>query len=116
MIPVYCETYSSLAGDFKSENAQLLKLIDTLFRHVWDRRTHAHDRGGDRGVIYKKYLGKEKAQRLVIRLRGKDLMHQGKRRNCWGSAKVVPTFYETVLVVYEEEKERRGRFTTMPLG
>jgi hypothetical protein len=49
VIPLYCEAYSSLAEGFKSENAQLLKLIDVLFKHLGDRGIHAHDRGGDRG-------------------------------------------------------------------
>lgn len=107
VIPLYCEGYSSCAEDFKSENVQILKLIDTIFKHVGDRGIHAHDRGGDRGVIYEKYLGKEKPQRFVIRLKDRDLVHRGRRRNCWDLAKVVPTPYETVLIVYEEGKERK---------
>jgi hypothetical protein len=54
VIPLCCEAYS--AEDFKSENAQILKVIDTVFEHLGDRGIHAHDRGGDRGVIYAKYL------------------------------------------------------------
>jgi hypothetical protein len=107
VIPLYCEAYSSLAEDFKSENSQLLKLIDTLFEHLQDRGIHAIDRGGDRGVLYKKYLGEKVPRRFVIRLKDRDLMHQGRRRNCCDLAKVVPTPYETVLIVYEEGKERK---------
>jgi hypothetical protein len=116
VIPLYCEAYSSLAEDFKSENAQLLKLIDTLFRHLGDRGIHAHDRGGDRGVIYEKYLGKEKPQRFVIRLKERDLMHRGRRRNCADLAKVIPTPYETVLIVYEEGKEKKRTVQYNALG
>ena len=62
VILFYCEAYSSLAEDFKSENAQLLKLMDVLFGHLGDRGIHAIDRGGDRGVLYEKYLkGEEKS-------------------------------------------------------
>jgi len=107
VIPLYCEAYSSLAEDFKSENSQLLKLIDTLFQHLQDRGIHAIDRGGDRGVLYKKYLGEKVPKRFVIRLKDRDLIHQGRRRNCCDLAKVVPTPYETVLIVYEEGKERK---------
>jgi hypothetical protein len=46
VIPLYSEGYSSCAEDLKSENAQVLKLIDTLFKHLGDRGIHAHDRGG----------------------------------------------------------------------
>jgi hypothetical protein len=38
---------------------------------------------------------------------GSDVMHQGRRRNCCELAKVLPTPYETVLIVYEEGKERK---------
>jgi len=107
VIPLYCEAYSFLAEDVKSENSQLLKLIGTMFRHLQDRGIHAMDRGGDRGVLYKKYLGEKKAKRFVIRLVDRDVMHQGRRRNCCDLAKVLPTPYETVLIVYEEGKEKK---------
>lgn len=74
----YCETYSSCAEDFEGKNAQILKLIDAIYKHVGDRGIHAHYRGGDRGVIYEKYLRGEKPQRFVIRLRERDLVHQGR--------------------------------------
>jgi len=47
VIPLYCEAYSLLAEEVKSENSELLKLIDTIFRHLGDRGIHAMDRGGD---------------------------------------------------------------------
>src|SRR5512139_1009053 len=37
IIPLYCEAYSFLAEEVKSENSQLLKLIDTIFRHLEGR-------------------------------------------------------------------------------
>ena len=107
VIPLYCEAYSFLAEGVKSENSKLLKLIDLIFEQLQDRGIHAMDRGGDRGVLYKKYLGEKKPKRFVIRLVGRDLVHQGRRRNCCDLAKVVPTPYETVLIVYEEGKEKR---------
>jgi hypothetical protein len=107
VIPLYCEAYSFLAEDVKSENSQLLKLIDTIFRHLEGRGIHAMDRGGDRGVLYKKYLGEKQPKRFVIRLVDRDVMHQGRRRNCCELAKVLPTPYETVLIVYEEGKEKK---------
>ena len=107
VIPLYCEVYSFLAEDVKSENSQLLKLIDTILSHLQDRGIHAMDRGGDRGVLYKKYLGEKKPKRFVIRLVDWDLMHQGRRRNCCELAKVLPAPYETVLIVYEEGNEKK---------
>jgi hypothetical protein len=58
-------------------------------------------------VIYEKYLGRKKPQRFVIRLRERDLVHHGRRRNCCDLARVVPTPYETALIVYEEGEERK---------
>jgi hypothetical protein len=116
VIPLYCEAYSSLAEGFKSENAQLLKLIDTLFRDLGDRGIHAYDRGGDQGVIYDKYLGREKPQRFVIRLKDRDLVHRGRRRNCWDLAKVVPTPYETALIVYEKGRKKKRTVQYNALG
>jgi len=107
VIPLYCEAYFFLAEGVKSENSQLLKMIDLIFEHTRDRGIHAIDRGGDRGVLYKKYLGEEKPRRFVIRLVDRDLMHQGRRRNCGDMARALPTPYETVLIVYEEGKEKK---------
>lgn len=107
VIPLYCEAYSHSAYGVKSENDQILKMIDTIFRHIEDRGIHAIDRGGDRGVIYGKYLNKEKPQRFVIRLKDRDLIHRGKRKNCLKMAMKLPTPYETVLIVYEDGKEKR---------
>jgi hypothetical protein len=107
VIPLYCELYSFLSQDVKSENTQLLKMIDILFKYLEERGIHAMDRGGDRGHLYKKYLGEEKPRRFVIRLVNRDLIHKGRRRNCCDLAKVVPTPYETALIVYEDGKEKK---------
>ena len=45
--------------------------------------------------------------RFVIRLRERHLIHHGRRRSCGDLAQVVPTPYETVLIVYEEGEERK---------
>ncbi|HMK52219.1 MAG TPA: hypothetical protein VK551_06945 [Thermodesulfobacteriota bacterium] len=107
VIPLYCEAYSLLAEGVKSENSQILKLIDVMFRHLQDRGIHAIDRGGDRGVLYKKYLAETKPKRFVIRLVNRTLIHHGKGRNCCELAKVLPTPYKTALIIYEEGKERK---------
>lgn len=62
-----------------------------------------------KGVIYKRYLKRERPARLVIRLRDRDLIHKGKRKNCLEMAKVLPTPYETTKVVYEDGREKRRK-------
>jgi len=109
VIPLYCEAYSHSAYDVKSENDQIFKAIDTIFKHIGARGIHAIDRGGDRGVIFEKYLKRDKPIRFVIRLRDRDLIHRGKRRNCCVMAKVLPTPYESVLIINDEGKEKRRK-------
>ena len=74
-------------------NAQILRVIDAIFEHLGARGIHAHDRDGDRGVIYEKYLERDQPQRFVIWLVDRDLMHQGRRRNCCELARALPTPY-----------------------
>ena len=60
VIPLYLEAYSQEAKDFKSENDQLLRVIDAVGAHVGGKGIYAIDRGGDRGKLYGKFLGKGK--------------------------------------------------------
>lgn len=105
VIPLYCEAYAYDA--VKSENTELLRAIRTVESHIGNKGIHAMDRGGDRGVIYKHYLGKETPQRFVIRLKERDLIHRGKRKHCLDMATTLPMPHESVLVVYEDGKEKR---------
>ena len=109
VIPLYCEVYSHGAQGVKSENDQIMKAIDTIFKHIGNRGIHAMDRGGDRGFIYEKYLKRDKPIRFVIRLKDRDLIHRGKRKNCYDMAKALPTPHESVLIIYDEGKERRRK-------
>jgi len=107
VIPLYCEAYSYESKEVRSENSELLKAIDLVRRHTGDKGIHAIDRGGDRGVIYKHYLKKDIPQRFVIRLKERDLIHKGKRKHCVDMATTLPTPHESVLIVYDEGKEKR---------
>lgn len=48
VIPLYCEAYSHSSPDVKSDNSQIFKAIDAIYKHVGDKGIHAIDRGGDR--------------------------------------------------------------------
>lgn len=109
VIPLYCEAYSFSAYDIKSENDQILKMIETIKKHIGDKGIHAIDRGGDRGFIYERYLNKDKPIRFVVRLSDRDLIHKGKRKNCLKIAWRLSTPYETVLIIYEDGKEKRRK-------
>ncbi len=108
VIPLYFEAYSQEAKDFKSENDQILRCIDSIFKHVGDRGIHAIDRGGDRDILFNKYLNKDKPTRFVIRLiKTRDLIHKGKTKNCYKLSSCLPTPHEAVLIVYENGKEKK---------
>jgi hypothetical protein len=117
VIPLYCEAYSHSSPDVKSENSQIFKLMDAVFKHIGDKGIHAIDRGGDRGVIFDNYLNREKPQRFVIRLVGRDLIHKGQKKNCLEMAKALPTPYEAVLIVYDDgrEKKKTVQYNAVPV-
>jgi len=108
VIPLYLEAYSQDAEDFKSENDQLFKVIDTVGAHIGNKGIYAIDRGGDRGKLYDKFLEKDKEKRFVIRLaKTRDLMHKGRKKNCLLLATMLPCPHETVIITYEEGKEQK---------
>jgi len=108
VIPLYLEAYSREAEDFKSENDQLFKVIDTVGTHIGNKGIYAIDRGGDRGKLYDKFLEKGKEKRFVIRLAQKrDLIHKGSKKNCRLIATTLPCPHETVIIKYEDGKEEK---------
>jgi len=108
VIPLYLEAYSQESQDFKSENEQLFKVIDSISAPMGNKGIYAIDRGGDRGKIYEKFLEKGKEKRFVIRLvKTRDLLHKGVRKNCRLLATILPCPYETVIIKYEDGKEEK---------
>ena len=106
VIPLYCEAYSQNAEGFRSENDQLFRVIDTVTRYIGTRGIWAIDRGGDRGVIFDKFLSGDAPKRFVIRLKGRDLVHRGIKRDCCELARVFPCHFKATLIKYEEGRER----------
>jgi hypothetical protein len=108
VIPLYLEAYSQESKDFKSENDQLFKVIDTVGAHIGAKGIYAIDRGGDRGKLYDKLLEKGNERRFVIRLAQKrDLLYKGVRKNCRLLASSLPCPYEPVIIKYAEGKEEK---------
>jgi len=106
VIPLYCEAYSQEAVGFKSENEQLFRAIDVVGRHVGTRGIWAIDRGGDRNRLFDKFLAKEAPKRFVVRLRKRDLIHRGVKRDCCEMARALPCHFKATLIKYEEGKEK----------
>ena len=108
VIPLYCEAYSQEAAGFRSENDHLIRAIDTVSQYVGSRGIWAIDRGGDRGAIFRKLLtqGKKGAKRFVIRLRRRDIVHRGLKRDCGELARALPCHFQARLIKYEEGTEK----------
>jgi hypothetical protein len=106
VIPLYCEAYSQKARGFLSENAQLFKAIDAVSQYVGKRGIWALDRGGDRDVLFDRFLTTDDPKRFVIRLRKRDLVHRGLKRDCCEMARALPCHFKATLITYEEGRER----------
>jgi len=79
-VPLYGELYSQEANDFSSENSQILKAIEAVVLHIGNRGIWAMDRGGDRGKLLEKFLGK--GLKFVIRLKGdRHLEYDGNEKS-----------------------------------
>jgi hypothetical protein len=106
VIPLYCEAYSQQARGFLSENEQFFRAIDAVSEHVGSRGIWAIDRGGDRNALFDKFLDREDPRRFVIRLRKRDLVHRGVKRDCCEMARVLPCHFKATLITYEEGREK----------
>jgi len=106
VIPLYCEAYSFLAEDVKSENSQLLKLIDTIFRHLEGRGIHAMDRVETEGFFTRNILAEE-AEAICDSFGGSGFNPSGEAEKLLRIIQGPSDPYETVLIVYEDGKERK---------
>ena len=106
VIPLYCEAYSQDSEGFRSENDQLFRAMDTVSRYIGSRGIWAIDRGGDRDKLFDKFLDKEAPKRFVVRLKRRDLVHRGVKRDCYKMARALPCHFKATLIKYEEGKEK----------
>jgi hypothetical protein len=107
VIPLYCEPYSQEAEDCTSENDHLLRAIDTVSRYAGSRGIWAIDRGGDRGIIFRKFLHKGEVKCFVVRLQKRgDLVHRGVKKNGYELAQALACPFKVTLITYEDGKEK----------
>ncbi|UCF06064.1 MAG: transposase [bacterium] len=105
IIPLHQRLWSATAPDFKSENAQLLQVVDTLKRATKGRGIYVWDRGADRGKLIKPLLNRQ--LRFIIRLVGsRHLVFRGRNRKAADLAEGCPMSYAETIVkeVKGEEK------------
>jgi len=79
VIPLHGRLWSANAPGFKSENAQLLGVVNTIKKATKGRGIYVMDRGGDRGKLFNSLL--KKRLRFIIRLKGdRDLVFRNRKR------------------------------------
>jgi len=97
VLPLMRELWSAEAPDFKSENTQLLSIIDTVAGATAKRGVYVLDRGGDRMKLYEPLL--ERGLRFIIRLRGdRHLVVRGRSRRADELARGVRMRYAETVV------------------
>jgi hypothetical protein len=106
VIPLLQQLWSAEAPDFKSENAQLLNLIDTVAAATDKRGIYVLDRGGDRSRLYLPLL--ERGLRFIVRLVGdRHLRVRGRSRSARELAHGVPLRYAETVVREAAGGERK---------
>ena len=113
MIPLYWELYSQDAGDFRSENRQILNAVDRVMEGVGQKGIWAIDRGGDRLRLFKGFF--ERKLRFVFRLVGKrDLvLKNGQKKNSLKIAWECHCPHKTEVTI---EKEGESKKKTISVG
>jgi len=67
LYPLYSELYSNYADEFKSENGQILKAVDTLDSYLKGKGIWVIDRGGDRKTLINQLILRN--LRFIIRIK-----------------------------------------------
>ena len=107
IIPLVHKLYSQNAGDFVSENHELLDAIMKVSRATEGRGIFVLDRGGDRRRLYKQLLDKDHPIRFIIRQRGdRHLLYGGKLRETLELAEACKTPYAETVIKQKDGREK----------
>jgi hypothetical protein len=105
VIPLQGRLWSVDAPGFRSENAQLLGVVDTISRSIARRGIYVMDRGGDRGEIFNSLLKKQ--LRFIIRLKeNRDLVVRRRERRSVDVARRCKMLYAETIVKEEKGEEK----------
>lgn len=107
IIPLVHRLYSQNAGDFVSENHELLDVIAKVSRAAEGRGIFVLDRGGDRRRLYKQLLDKDWPVRFIIRQRGdRHLLNRGKLQETFELAEKCKTPYAETVIKQKDGREK----------
>jgi len=105
MIPLHGRLWSSRAPETRSENEQLLGVIDTIAAATKGRGVYVMDRGCDRGVLFTALLIRQ--LRFIVRLRrDRDVVFRRRRRNVMDLGRRCRMLYAQTIVKEERGEEK----------
>jgi len=103
--PLYLDLYSQEAPDFKSENEEIIKGVDTVRTYTESRGIYVMDRGADRRKILLPLL--ERKLRFIIRSVGnRHLMYRGHKVLAHELAASCPMLYAERIIKEEDKSEK----------
>ena len=103
--PLYHELYSQDSPDFKSENKEIEKAVETVSSQVHGNGIWMIDRGGDRRKLFNFLLQNKK--RFIIRLVGdRHVVYRGKTVVAEELARSCPLLYTDRLIKEDKEEEQ----------
>jgi len=106
VLPLMQELWSAEAPDFRSENTQLLDIIDVIAAATERRGVYVLDRGGDRMRLYEPLLARR--LRFLIRLRGdRHLVVRGRAREAADVARGARMRYAETVVREQAGGEKK---------
>jgi hypothetical protein len=106
--PLYHELYSQDSPDFKSENREIEKAIETVSSQVQGKGIWVIDRGGDRRKLFDFFLNNKK--RFMVRLVGdRHVVYRGKKVVAEELARSCPLLYTDRVI--KEDKEQEQAYT-----
>ena len=106
--PLYHELYSQDSPDFKSENREIEKAIETVSSQVQGKGIWVIDRGGDRRKLFDFILNNKK--RFIVRLVGdRHILYRGKKVVAEELARSCPLLYTDRVI--KEDKEQEQAYT-----
>jgi hypothetical protein len=76
-IPVYSRVYSSLEGDYVSNNAETLKSLEFLSSHFPKTNIRALDRGYDAGTVFDYFIPRDES--FIVRMNDRNILHKGEK-------------------------------------
>lgn len=112
VVPLHLRLWSQDAPDFKSENDEILAVVDAIRACAGTRGVYVIDRGGDRNAFFNPFL--DNGLRFIIRLVGdRHLVWRGKPVEAEALAQRCPMRFKEVI---HRETDKGGRVYELEYG